>query len=128
MNEFFERALNDLINRASGAMKLRLILQPLIAIYFAIRAGKRDAKQNRPPFLLEYYTHFKKRRELFKSAWKDIGKVFIVAFILDCIYQKIALTDFYPGEALVAALILAVIPYGLMRAFTTRFSKRVNKL
>lgn len=40
----------DLIDRVSGPMRFRLILQPVMAVIFAIRAGLKDAKEGRPPY------------------------------------------------------------------------------
>src|SRR6476659_4902289 len=42
-------------------------------------------------------------RELFQRAWKDVGKVFIVAVTLDVIYELIVYRWVYPGQALIVA-------------------------
>ena len=38
-------------------------------------------------------------------GWARIGKVFIVALVLDILYQVIVL-DVYPGEAIIVAFLL----------------------
>ncbi|MGE5414086.1 MAG: hypothetical protein ACM3NW_07925 [Syntrophomonadaceae bacterium] len=38
----------ELIARAHGPMKIRLVLQPIMAALFAIRAGLRDIREGRP--------------------------------------------------------------------------------
>ena len=43
MDDMWTRLTHDLIARVSGPMKFRLVLQPLMASIFAIRAGLRDA-------------------------------------------------------------------------------------
>ncbi len=53
-----------------------------------------------------------------------IGKVFVIALILDAVYQYIELEWFYPVEALLVALILAVVPYLLLRGPINRITPR----
>ena len=43
------------------------------------------------------------------------GKVFVVACVLDTIYQIWVLKSFYPGEMLVVAVACAIVPYCLVR-------------
>lgn len=51
------------------------------------------------------------RPELIRLAWKDVGKVFAVALVLDIVYELIVYRWIYPGQALIVAVSLAVIPY-----------------
>ena len=53
-----------------------------------------------------------------------MGKAFIMALILDAVYQYIELRWFWPGEALLVALMLAIVPYLLLRGSVTRLSHR----
>ena len=86
-----------------------------------IRAGLRDAREGRPPyFFWAIFTHPPRSRELFQRAWKDVGKVFIVAVTLDVIYELIVYRWVYPGQALIVATVLAVVPYLLIRGPLTR--------
>lgn len=50
MNEIWIRIVENLSDRVSGPMKLRLFLQPVMAAVFAIMAGIKDAKVGRPPY------------------------------------------------------------------------------
>jgi hypothetical protein len=59
-------------------------------------------------------------RELFQRAWKDVGKVFIVAVTLDVIYELIVYRWVYPGQALIVATVLAVVPFLLICGPVTR--------
>ncbi len=43
----------DLVGRIHGPLSFRLILQPAVAIFLAIQAGMHDAKEGRPPVLLD---------------------------------------------------------------------------
>ena len=49
ITDFFVRAWEQLVGRLSGPMKLRFILQPATAVFFAIRAGLKDAREGYPP-------------------------------------------------------------------------------
>jgi hypothetical protein len=46
---------------------------------------------------------------------------------MDAIYQFIVLRWFYPGEALVTALVLAVLPYLFIRGPVTRIARRLRR-
>jgi hypothetical protein len=120
----FARIVEDLVSRLDGPLHFRLIVQPLVAVFFAIRDGRRDAREGRAPFRL--FTRPEQRREVLLSSWKSLGKVFIFAVILDAIYQFLELRWFYPGEALLVALILAVLPYFLLRGTVNHLSRRTN--
>jgi hypothetical protein len=120
MLEMLSRMLEDLAGRTSGPMHIRLLLQPAMALFFGVRDGMRDAREGRPPYFWALFTQPEHRRELLRSGWKSVGKVFVIAVVLDAIYQLIVLRWFYPGEALVTAFILACIPYVLIRGPVNR--------
>ena len=101
-------------------MKLRLIIQPLVACAFAVHAGLRDAREGRSPYFWALAFDAGHRRQLLGQGWKDIAKLFVAAVILDVIYQFIELRTVYPGESIVVAILLAIVPYLLVRAAVTR--------
>jgi hypothetical protein len=49
------------------------------------------------------------------SSWKSVGKGFVLALVLDAIYQFKVYRWLYPTQALVVALFPAVLPYLLVR-------------
>jgi len=105
-------------------MSFRLIIQPAVAILFAIRAGLRDARHGQPPFLWTVLSNTGRRHELLRQGWEDVGTVFIVALILDAIYQVIVHSAIYTLELLIASAILALVPYALLRGLVTRLARR----
>ena len=107
-------------------MNFRLIIQPTVAIALAIRAGLADARLGRPAFLWTAITNPASRRELLRQAWKDIGKVFVLAVVLDAIYQLVVQRGVYLGELLIVAIVLAIIPYALVRGPVTRIGKKLR--
>src|SRR5258705_13970731 len=109
MEELFTRLWEDLAGRIGGAMSFRLILQPAVAIYFAIRDGLNDARAQRPLYSWTVLTDPAQRSELLREGWKAVIKVFIMAVLIDIAYQYIELSWFYPAEALVVAFVLAFL-------------------
>ena len=126
MDHMWERVGSQLIARVSGPMKFRLVLQPCMAAFFAIRAGLEDAKAGKPPWFWELVSNPPQRRDMVKEAWKRIGKVFILAVVLDVLYQLIVLHFVYPGEALIVAFILAIVPYVILRGPVVRVARLIN--
>jgi len=125
--EILNRAGEQLLGRTSGPLHFRLILQPIVATILAIRAGLRDARGGKPAFFWTILTNKEERRILIHSGWKDIGKVFILAMVLDAIYQVIVFYGFYVVQALIVAIVVAVIPYTLLRGFVTRLTRGLYK-
>lgn len=123
MDEILARLWRNLYGRVAGPMNLRLIIQPTVATILAIRAGLRDARQDRPPFFWAVLWNPVHRRELLRQGWKDVGKVLVVAMILDVVYQLIVHRGVYTLELLITAVILAIIPYILVRGPISRIAK-----
>ena len=61
------------------------------------------------------------------DGWHSIGKVFILALVLDAIYQFVVQRFIYPGELVIVAVLLALLPYLILRGLVTRFASRVLK-
>ena len=124
MEEIFVRFWENLWSRPAGPMRLRFVFQPIVACVLAIRAGMRDASQGRTAFLLALImNHHDNRRELISESWADISKLFIMACLLDLVFQLIVLRWIYPLETLVVAFILAIVPYVLVRSLSRRIVK-----
>jgi hypothetical protein len=123
MDGIWERVGSQLIARVSGPMKFRIVLQPCMAAFFAIRAGLADAKAGKSPYFWGLLTDHGERVSMVKDGWKSVGKVFILAIVLDVIYQIIELRFVYPGEALIVAFILAIVPYLSLRGLVTRLAR-----
>ena len=112
--------MDGLLARIEGPMSMRLIIQPLVALFFAFRDGVRDAREGKSPYFWALFTEPAHRRDMLESGWKSIGKVFIIAIVLDLVFQYIVFRDFRLIGALLAGLILAVVPYLLLRGPVNR--------
>ena len=120
MADILTKFTTDLIARLDGPLHFRFIFQPLIAAGFAFQDGLRDAQKGIPPYGWTIFTNPEHRQELLKDGWKRISKVFVIAFVLDLIYQLIAVHSFKLRAALIAACLLAIIPYILVRGPANR--------
>ena len=112
--------IDGLLARIEGPMSFRLIMQPLVALFFAVRDGVKDAREGQSPYFWALFTEPTHRLDMLKSGWKSIGKVFIIAIVLDLVFQYIVFRDIRPIGALLTGLILAVIPYLLLRGPVNR--------
>jgi len=110
----------DLLGRLHGPLNFRLLVMPTVVTLLALRADWRDAREGRPAFLGAFITDPVERRRLFHSALKDIGRIFIVAIVLDTAYQLMVFRWVYPGEVLLVAILCAIVPYVLVRGPITR--------
>jgi hypothetical protein len=124
MDHMWERVTTQLMARISGPMKFRLVLQPAMAAFFAIRAGLSDARTDKPPFFWGLLSNPSQRVDMIRDGWKSVGRVFILALVLDAVYQIIVLHFVYPGEMIIVAFVLALMPYLILRGLVTRLARR----
>jgi len=120
MGNFFSTFYTDFIARFDGPLHFRLFMQPLMAILFALRDGSRDAREGRSAFLWTLLSDPAQRRYLLESGWKGISKVFVLAYALDVVYELMVWRGLKPMQALMTAIVLAVIPYALLRGPVNR--------
>ncbi len=124
MDEILARFMEHLVGRVHGPMNFRMVVQPLMAALFALRDGLKDAKAGKPAFGWAVFTSSDHRRDLVRSGWKSVGKVFVLALVLDGVYQGLYLRWFYPLESLATAVTLAIVPYLLLRGPINRLVGR----
>src|SRR4051812_39133884 len=91
IDDVLARGWDQLVGRLSGPLSLRFLLQPIVATTLAVRAGLRDARDRRPPFLWLVRHDAVGRRALLVAAWRDIAKLFTIAAVLDTLYQVMVL-------------------------------------
>jgi hypothetical protein len=123
MEHLIARIWENLGLRVSGPLKFRLVMQPLMALFLATRSGLRDARGGKPPYFWALFTDAMERRAMLKDGWKSVGRLFILALALDVVYQFIVRRSIYPGEAVLVALILAIVPYLLVRGPVNRIAR-----
>ena len=122
MDDLLARIWENLGGRIGGPLSFRLILQPVVATVLAIRAGLQDAKTGRPAYLWTIVTDADSRRGLLREGWKAVAKVFVLAVIIDAVYQVIVVRWIYPFESLLVAFLLACVPYLVVRSPVNRIA------
>jgi hypothetical protein len=120
MEEALQRITENLIGRVHGPLSFRFFLQPAMAIVYAVLDGLRDAREGKTPYNWALLSDPAHRRENLRTGVKSAGKIFVLAMVLDAVYQYIVLRWFYPVEAVLTATILAVVPYLVVRGPLTR--------
>ena len=119
----FQRLLHDLLERPESEMKFRFILQPVMAALAAIHAGCEDARLGRSPFFVTLLHEPQKRVGLLREALNATARIILLGLAMDVIYQALVLKTFYPNEALIIALLLAFLPYLIIRGLVLRIAR-----
>jgi hypothetical protein len=119
----WERVITQLFARLGGPLHFRFILQPLMAAILATIDGVKDGRAGRPAYLWELLSTGTNRKLLMLEGWKRVSRVFLLGVVLDVIYQLKEFHWVYPGETLIVAVVLAIIPYFLLRGPINRLVK-----
>jgi hypothetical protein len=125
LDRMWREAWHEIAARPDGPLALRFYLQPIMAILLAFRDGLKDARAGRPAYLWAIFTDAPHRRELAREGWRSIGKVFVIAVVLDAVYQLVVLRGIRPLEGLIVAVVLAILPYALLRGPINRVMRRL---
>ena len=125
MDDIWVRIVENMTDRVSGPLQFRLLLQPVMAAIFAIRSGLLDARTGKPPYFWGMMCNPEQRADMLKDGWKSVGKVFVLALALDVVYQVIVQRFVYPGEAIIVAFALAILPYLILRGVVTRIARKL---
>ena len=124
MDDMWVRLAAAATARITGPMKFRVVLQPAMAAFFAVRSGVADARGGSAPYFATFLSDPADRAALARSGWKDIGKVFILALVLDGVYQFIESRRVSALDAFMVAVVLAIVPYVILRGLVTRLVRR----
>jgi hypothetical protein len=122
--EAVQRLWGNLVDRPSGPMKFRFVLQPAMAGIAAIRAGVKDARTGRSPYFWTILHRPQERFARLSEGLNAAARIILLGLAIDVIYQVTELKMFYPVEALIIALLLAFVPYLLIRGPAARIARR----
>lgn len=115
----------QLFDRLEGPLHLRLILQPCIAAIFGYLDGVKDARAGAPPYFWRVANVPQAERQaLIKHGCASVGKVFILAFLFDCVFQYVSFKSIAILPAIAVAVILAILPYLFLRGLVNRLKSR----
>ena len=127
MNELGMRSWDDLVARMDGPLAFRLIIQPTAATLLAIRAGVRDARSGQRPMVGRLSPILFAGAICSRKGLKEITKVFLVAVVIDLIYEIIVFHSIYVGQSLIVTVAVALLPYVLIRGPINRIVRRWNR-
>lgn len=121
--DVWTRFWSHLLERPDGPMSFRFILQPVMAAIAAFHDGVKDAATGRSPYFWTVLTDPGARAGRLREGFKATAKILCVGLAIDLIYQIIEFKSFYPMESVAIALLLAFIPYLLLRGPIARIAK-----
>jgi hypothetical protein len=124
MSDMLTRIAENMVARTTGPLHFRILLQPIMAMIFASLDGLKDAKAGNAPYLWTLVTDREHRAKMARNGWSSVGKVFILALVLDVVYQFMVQHFVYLGEAVITAFLLAIVPYVALRGVVTRLARR----
>jgi hypothetical protein len=116
--EDLDRLWKDMLSRPGGPMTFRFILQPAMAAAMALRDGVRDARLGRRPYLWALLRGVRDPEGRAGRLWEGIistARIIILGVVMDVVYQWLEFRTFYPAQAAVIAVLLAFVPYLLLR-------------
>ena len=122
--EAYQRMWRHMIDRPGGPMSFRFLLQPTMAFLAALHNGITDARTGRTPYFYKLLTNPRHLGENLNEALIATSRIVLLALAMDAIYQAIVLKTFYPGEMVMVALLLALLPYILLRGPIERIARR----
>jgi hypothetical protein len=127
LNDLLTRFWTDIAARPEGPMAFRFFVQPAVASFFAVRDGVRDARHQQPAYLWTVLFHPGQRGELLRHGWKSLRNVFIMAILIDLAYQVVEVRGFRPIQAVFVGVLLALVPYIILRGPTDRVASLIMK-
>jgi hypothetical protein len=122
--EVWQRVWQNLRDRPGGPMTFRFLLQPCMAALAALYDGVADARAGRAPYLWTIVTDGALRGSRLSEGVISTGRVLLLGLVMDTVYQFIELNSFYPTEAVIVAILLAFLPYLLLRGPIDRIARR----
>jgi hypothetical protein len=121
--EVRQRLWQNLLERPSGPMTFRFILQPIMASIVAWRDGARDARTGRSPYFWTMLTNRASVGGRLQEGLIATARILLLGLVMDVIYQGIVFDTFHPGEAAIIAILLAFVPYLLLRGPAARIAR-----
>ena len=122
--EVWQRFWQNLRERPGGPMTFRFLLQPCMAALAAFYDGVADARAGRAPYLWTVLTDGTQRGGRLREGLISTGRVLLLGLVMDTVYQIVELKSFYPTEAVIVAILLAFLPYVLLRGPIDRIARR----
>jgi hypothetical protein len=114
------RIWQNLLDRPSAPMSFRFILQPVMAAITAMRDGARDARTGRSPYPWTMLTDRAEAGGHLHEGLISTARILLLGLTMDVIYQALVFETFHPGETAIVTVLLAFLPYALLRGPAAR--------
>ena len=121
--EELERVWRNIAARPGGPMTFRFVLQPTMAAIVALRDGVTDARLGRTPYLAAIVRGVEGRSARLWEGVVSTARILILGVVMDVAYQLIFFDVFYPAELAIIAVLLAFVPYALLRGPLARIAR-----
>lgn len=121
--ESLDRLWKDILARPGGPMTFRFILQPAMAAIAAFRDGVEDARIGRAPYISSMLRGVEPRGARLWESVVATARILVLGVVMDSIYQGLVFKTFYPAQAAVIAVLLALVPYLLLRGSFERVAR-----
>jgi hypothetical protein len=121
--EELDRVWRNIVARPGGPMTFRFVLQPAMAALAAMRDGVADARLDRTPYLPAILHGAGGRGARLWEGIVSTARILILGVVMDIVYQLVFLDKFYPAEAAIIAVLLAFVPYALLRGPIGRIAR-----
>jgi hypothetical protein len=119
-----QRFLADVIGRLHGPVTVRFYLQPALALLAAWKDGVRDARSGHKAFFWTALWDPSQERGRLREGLRATSHMALIGFVMEGIYQWRVFDQFYPGEAVMMVLLLAIIPYFVFRWVIEHVARR----
>jgi len=120
--EIRARIFQSIVDRPGGPMTFRFVLQPVMASVLAMIDGYRDARSGATPYLKAVATNPLHSGDRLYDGVIATARVILLGLVMDIAYQIIVFGTFYPGEAAIVAVLLAFVPYLVLRGPAARLA------
>lgn len=117
------RLWRNIVARPGGPMTFRFVLQPAMAAVAAWRDGVNDARLDRKPYLSAIVLGGESRGARLWEGVVSTARILTLGVVMDVAYQLAFLDSFYPGESALIAILLAFLPYALLRGPLARAAR-----
>jgi hypothetical protein len=124
---FSRQFLDELPQRLTGPVRLRFVLQPLVAILLGWRSGRADVRAGRPAYLYGLVTGSVDRKASLRNGFAVVRDLVAVGIVLDAVAQLLIYRQVHPGAAVVIGPVLICLPYAVSRALSYRIVRLMQR-
>ncbi len=122
--EVHQRFWGDMFARFGGPMTFRFFLQPTMGFIAALHDGVKDAREGHKSFFWSAWRDRTQPSGRLREGLISTARIMLLGVCMDVIYQFKELDTFYPAEAAVIAILLAVVPYFIFRWIVEMAARR----